>query len=70
MLQITFECDEVPPSVSTDYIVHSVFDTTQYTITTTDNNVTIDNILGNNYYQVDVVINYADGEALIENITQ
>ena len=70
MLQITFECDEVPLSVSTDYIVHSVFDTTQYTITTTDNNVTIDNILGNNYYQVDVVINYADGEALIENITQ
>ena len=31
---------------------------------------TIDNILGNNYYQVDVVINYDDGEALIENITQ
>ncbi len=26
--------------------------------------------MGNNYYHVDVIIRYVDGEVLIENITQ
>lgn len=74
-LQIIFKCEEVP-SFSIDYIIQSLFDTASYTITTngsdTDNNnsVTIDNIMGNNYYHVDVIIRYVDGEVLIENITQ